>query len=370
VTTFAISRGALLLMGVWAVRTFPLTSGNGAWQEWNQLVSAPWIAILSRWDGRWYYSVAHEGYTFQADRLGDQNANVAPLLPALMWLGGHLIGRDDAESLLGVGIIISNLALLLGLGCLSVLVHRVWGGRVATRTLLALLVFPTSFFLSAVYSEALFLAPAVGAFVYATEREPRWWRVGALGALAALARTYGVLIALPLAYEYVAQHRWRIGRDAAWLALIPAAFLAWLAYLWLITGEPLAMAIEQAHRGRSLMPPWQVLQTFFSTPVVWTLKSNHSLADLGFVLGLAVLVVLSWGLRRRSLGLFASVFFLPMISSGLLSSVGRFGLELFPAFIVLGHLTRWRPLLAAYLLVASCLSLYLMARFALGYWVA
>jgi len=187
-----------------------------------------------------------------------------------------------------------------------------------------------------------------------------------------------VLIVIPLAYEYLcqcqcqrqSQHRWAVRRDAAPLALIPATFGAWLLYLWAATGNPISMALDQAHRGRTLLPPWEVARNFSSQPLEWTLNSNHSAVDLGFVLGFGGLVLLSWLLRRRSLGLFATLLFLPMISSGMYASVSRFGLELFPAFIVLGHVTRWRLVLALYLAIAGSLSLYLMARFALGYWVA
>ncbi len=73
----------------------------------------------------------------------------------------------------------------------------------AARAVLYLLVFPTTLFLSAVYAESLFLALTVAAFYHA--RRGQWWIAGALGGLAALARPHGVLLALPLAVEYLAQ---------------------------------------------------------------------------------------------------------------------------------------------------------------------
>jgi hypothetical protein len=377
---FLVGRVPLALVGLWAISAFPLTTGSGPWQEWSHSVAQPWLAMLSRWDGRWYFYVAHDGYKF--DPNGESDVAFAPLLPMLMWAGGHLTGRTSAEGLLAAGALVANAALLLAVAGLYVLVRRTWDAGVAVRTLLCLLVFPTGFFLSAVYPESLFLAAAVGAFLGAQDR--RWWLAGVCGALAALSRTYGVLIVVPLTYEYLAARGWRRGTpphpggrwgprrpglDLAWLGLAPAASAAWLGHLWLVTGNPLSMAIEEAHRGRALVPPWQVLSSFFAQPREWTLDSNHSLADLGFVAGFGVLVLLTWTLRRPGLALFATLLYLPMISSGWLSSVNRFGLELFPAFIVLGQLTRWRPVLALYLAVAGALALYLTARFALGYWV-
>jgi hypothetical protein len=361
-----VGRLPLLVVALWAVSSFGLRQGDGPWQEWSHAVSQPWLSVLSRWDGRWYYYVANDGYSFSPTQ--DSNVTFAPLLPGLMWLGAHLVGRADAEGLLATGVLVSNVALLVALGFLFELARRHWGRGVALRALLCLLVFPTSFFLSAVYSESIFLAPAIAAFVFA--EDDRWWLAGVCGALAALARTYGVLIAIPLAYQYVTRHR-GAGQPAAWLMLIPLAFVGFLGYLWLATGNPWPLFLANAHKGRELMPPWQTLANFFTPPPppTWTLKSIHSLADLGFTIGFGMLVVLTWRLGRTDLALYSTLMYLPMISSGLLAGVNRFGLELFPAFIVLGRLTRSRLVFAVYLTVMGGLALYLTARFALGYWV-
>ena len=55
------------------------------------------------------------------------------------------------------------------------------------------------------------------------------------------------------------------------------------------------------------------------------------------MVGFGVLVVLTWFLKRRSLAIYATLFYVPMISSGQILSNNRLGLELFPAFIVLGQ---------------------------------
>ena len=371
VATFAVSRLTLLCLGLWSVGTFPLTtSGNGAWQEWNHLVPLNWVAIFSRWDGRWFIYVARDGYSFVPGQTGESNASFAPLLPMLMWLGAHTIGWTDTQGLLAVGVVVSHVALLVAMIYLGVLVVRTFNDQsLAVRTLICLAVFPTSFFFSATYGEAVFLAPAVAAFVYAMEG--RWWLAGLAGAVATLARTYGVLIVIPLAYEYLQRNHFRPGPQIAWLGLIPLAVAAWMAYLWLQVGDPLAMIHAQALWHRYLMPPWGTLATFFSGKIDWfTFKSNHSGLDLGFAIGYGVLVALSWRFKRKSLPIYATLMYLPMICTNLLSSVPRFGLELFPAFIVLGQLTaeRWR--FALYTFVGGATSIYLMARWALGYWVA
>jgi hypothetical protein len=408
--------------------TFPLSKdGNGAWSEWNHLVPIDWVAMFSRWDGRWIMYVARDGYSFQLGQTGESNASFAPLLPSLMWLGAHLIGWTDTQGLLAVGVVISHVAFLLALVYLAVLVSRTWDTPLAVRTVVCLALFPLGFFFSATYTEAIFLAPAVAAFVYAGER--RWWLAGVCGGLCVLTRTYGVVIALPLLYEYLRSTRvapvaagssghaeaglrtpaatsrewppsasgatsparqwtpsvsgahsprrewserlFAVGPQVLWLGLIPLAMLGWMAYMWLKVGDPLAMIHAQALWHRTLMPPWETFQNFFSGKIDWfTFKSNHSGLDLAFTLFYGALVALSWRLKRKSLPLFATLLYMPMVCTNLLSSVPRFGLELFPAFIVLGQLTAQPRRLVAYCTVASIGLVYLMARWAIGYWVA
>jgi hypothetical protein len=370
VLAFAASRLALVVVGLWSMATFPLSKdGNGAWSEWNHLVPIDWVAMFSRWDGRWIMYVARDGYSFQLGQTGESNASFAPLLPGLMWLGAHLIGWTDTQGLLAVGVVISHVAFLLALVYLAVLVSRTWDTPLAVRTVVCLAVFPLSFFFSATYTESVFLAPAVAAFVYAGER--RWWLAGVCGAVCVLARTYGVLIAIPLLYEYLRSTRFRLGPQVLWLGLIPLAMLAWMGYMWFEVGDPLAMIHAQALWHRTLMPPWQTFQNFFSGKIDWlTFKSNHSGLDLSFTLFYGALVALSWRLKRKSLPLFATLLYMPMVCTNLLSSVPRFGLEIFPAFIVLGQWTAQRSRLVAYCAVAGAGLVYLMARWAIGYWVA
>src|SRR5207237_9491846 len=75
--------------------------------------------------------------------------------------------------------------------------------RTAARVVLYVCIVPTTLFLSAGYSDSLFLGLAVSAFYYA--RAGRWIIVGILAAAAALCRPPGVLLVAPLAFEYLSQ---------------------------------------------------------------------------------------------------------------------------------------------------------------------
>jgi hypothetical protein len=261
----------------------------------------------------------------------------------------------------------SNLALLGALIALSYVVRRLWGAPLAARSVVILALFPTSFFLSVAYSDALFLAFAIAAFAFALDG--RWWAVGIVGALAALSRTYGVLLLAPMAYEYLTQRRFRLSWDVAWLALMPIAFLIWLSVIVRVSGDLFVLPHMEQTWTRQVMPPWQTLSVFFGTDVVQT-NFKHAPLDLAFTLLAVCFALGSWRLGRPSLAIYATLMLLPMVMTGLLVSNPRYTALLFPGFIVLAQLLRWRPAFAGYALASAGLGLAMFARFATGWWVA
>jgi hypothetical protein len=373
------------------------------------------LNIWSIWDSRWYLSIARDGYTYLAGQ--QSNAAFAPGLPVLMRIIGDLFG-GGADAYLIAGFVASNVALVVALGYLVALVRLDFDRATACRTVLYLLVFPSSFFLSAVYPHSLFLACAIASFYYA--RQDRWWLAGILGCAAGLTRLQASALIIPLAYEYLRQRgftfqrlcphalQWitpralrrinaeplwqitpralqqvrpeplwqitpralrRVGPDALALALIPLGFAAFAAYLWIQSGEPLAALKAGAAWNRQLTWPWQVLGPFLTDPF-----ANHGWAgtptDFLFAVLLLALTGLSWRRLPTSLALFATTFTLVIVSSGILKSSARYTLEVFPIFITLATLGR-KPLFdRAYVGVASLNALRLMSLFALGAWVA
>ena len=104
-------------------------------------------------------------------------------------------------------------SLLAGAAAAGVLWHL---GRLVTGTVaggglavLTLVLAPYGFFLITVYSEALFLACALGAWAAGLTR--RWWVAGVLAALASLVRINGLFLAAALLVLYLQQAH----RDAA-----------------------------------------------------------------------------------------------------------------------------------------------------------
>ena len=360
---FAVSRAFLLASALAALALFPLHAGDG---PWTGSPANPVLGALSRWDGKWYLSIVQHGFSYQTGAAS--NVAFAPLYPWLVRFVGNVLGQTaDTAWAAGIGIVLSNVLLLVFLGYARALATRLWGPAVGWRVVLAVLAFPTSFFLSAVYAESLFLALAVAAFYYATSG--RWWLVGALGALAALSRSYGVLLALPLAVEYLQARGWKPGARLLWLGLIPASAIGWAGALALRYGDPLILFHVQAAWNRRLMNPVDTYRRYTSVPMTLG-PGSHSWTDVGATAVLLVLVVGCAALRRASLALLAFLLYVPLVTGGSLISLPRFGLEIFPIYFLLALALRWRAALAAYVLLGSILGAAAFGAFALGWWIA
>ncbi len=122
------------------------------------------------------------------------------------------------------------------------------------------LAFPTAFFLSCAYTEALFLFLAVAAFHLGSRR--RWAGAGAVAAAAALTRPTGVLLfpaLLCMASEQGRRDGAGLLRGSPWLLLGPAAFGAYAIYCWHMTGDPAAIVRVQTAWGKAYSAPWVTL---------------------------------------------------------------------------------------------------------------
>ncbi|MCL5795348.1 MAG: hypothetical protein M1338_03240 [Patescibacteria group bacterium] len=93
----------------------------------------------------------------------------------------------------------------------------------AKKALFALLIFPTSFYLLAVYSESLTLALAVSAFYYA--RKEKWLAAGILAGLAGISRLSGLAVVFGVMYEYFYGSQQVVAVRSFWQSLLGRIFL-------------------------------------------------------------------------------------------------------------------------------------------------
>jgi len=295
----------------------------------------PLLAVWGRWDAEHYIGIAINGYS------GTEPA-FFPLYPLLIRIVGATIGNS-----LIAGLAISNVASFFALLYLYKLVEHEYNRQVAHRAIFYVSIFPTAIFFSAVYTESLFLCLTVASFYYIRER--RWLTAGLFGFFAALTRVEGVLLAVPLLIEAAIALRaqrldwWKwpgdtIVKPLIGMGLVPLGLFTYMAYLWVLRGDPLYFSHVQEHWGRHFAPPWVSIEhsfgIMFSNVPPQTI-ANQALELTFTFLMLGVLVAGFRRLRASYIAYMALSVLVPMSTSSLMS-MPRFALVLFPIFILFG----------------------------------
>ncbi|NLE43674.1 MAG: hypothetical protein GX620_03035 [Chloroflexi bacterium] len=368
---FTLTRLALLIVG-WFSQSFRVNPDyphqHVAKTGW-QFSPHRLIDIWGRWDSGWYLNIGQSGYAVQGD-LGTVESNVAffPLYPTLVRWVASLAPADWRTTgiWLLAGVVVSNICLLGALILLHRLVRSFLGRPDdARRAVLSVLVFPSSFFLSCFYTEALFLLLSVATFCAAARR--RWAVAGVLGALLTLTRIPGITILIPLVWMALEAVRWkpqRLWPHALWFVLMPVALFGLLYSMRGLTGSWLAPLAVQGAWQREYGSPWQsILHPTPFTPYVTPIEQALT---VGFI-GLSVAALFT--MPSVAYGLYAMALMLPGLAHGSLLSTIRYCAVVFPVFVYIGRLTK-HPLVGSGLLIVSMtLQVLLMSAWCQYYWV-
>lgn len=336
---FVASRLVLAIAGLVARSVFePDPIGKA-----TELSRYAWLDMWGVWDSYWYMDVASNGYSTMGRllELPDQtNLVFFPLYPLLMrWVGSVLNGDYFIA-----GLLISNLCLLASCYLLYLLVKLEYSRAVARRTVKYLLLFPISFVLSGVFTESLYLCLTLLCFYLAKRRQ--WWLAGACGAALSATRTLGVLVALPLAFEYLRSLRFRL-RAVRWnglfLLLVPLGLAAFSFHNYQLTGDFLFFKTNQVAWDREIANPvWSLIR---ETGRAVGERSAKKFLEICFCLaGLGVLIRCYRSLNF-SYWLFGLYSILVPLSAGI-ASMPRFTVPIFPLYVGLALMARkrWRDL--------------------------
>ncbi|HLH66272.1 MAG TPA: mannosyltransferase family protein [Solirubrobacteraceae bacterium] len=227
----AVAASRILVLGAGAIGALALRAHDAA--AANALrrllgpVAYPLAGAVDRFDSAYYLAIAAHGY----GALASGRVAFFPLYPLLIRALVPLCG-----SAVLAGAAISQLSFAGALVVLHRLCEHQLGRAAADATVLALAFAPLSFFFSAVYTESLFLLLSVASLEAA--RRDRWRLACGLAALAALARSVGVLLVVALVAGRIA--RGRRDRSLAWALAVPGALAGWLAALALAGYPPLS----------------------------------------------------------------------------------------------------------------------------------
>lgn len=326
-----------------------------------------------RWDSGQYTHIAQYGYG------AAWRTAFFPLFPILEHILTAIV-RDPFVA----GLIISNIATLGMFMVLYKLVAEDFDAERAWRSVLYLAVFPTAFFFAAAYNESLFLLFALLSFYYM--RKGHWW-IAALAALgASLTRSTAVCLFIPFAYEYLRQRefQWRkIDVHVLSCAGIAGGIAIFMLYSYIEFHDPLAFSHAEAVWQHHLTFPGIIfiksLGVIRHSPIL-SFSSIHNVMDLSAMLFILMALILSfvgpWKLDKKhwSYAFYAAIayLFLTLVpeSGGLpLASMGRYMLEIFPAFVVLAAMGKKRNFNIYYLGICLPLLAFLLLQWLTGGWI-
>ena len=378
-------------------------SMHGFWAS----VFQPW----AHWDGVWFVRIAADGYAAHP-----WSPAFFPLYPLTVRVASVL----TEGNLVIAGVLVSLVCYAAAMVVLFRLTRDELSPQAALWTVVFVSLFPTALVFQAVYSESLFLLLTL--LCLSLARRGSWAPACAAGLLAALTRSTGVLLLLPLAMIWWEQRRGRcirlpggpatrvtgpvlgsalvprpaVGRltppSALWLLLVPAGLGLYMAYLWGQYGKPLLFATVQGNWGRHPGLPFMTLwHELVAVAAAVRSLATHGLApvlvhtaDGGFhgdvlancfeALALAAAVfmlVACWRRLPASYTVYAAACLLfPLLNPATtrpLSSLPRFVLVVFPLFmgaaaVLLPHRV-WRWVFLAVTVPLLLLATVLFANF-------
>lgn len=303
---------------------------------------APLLERWKHWDVDLFRKIAQFGYD------GDPNLEPDPGLPAffpglpLLLRAVHLVIDDWTLAGLLISFVAGGAA-MIALARLADLEGRAGAGRWAV---LALLLCPPAMFLFAGYSEALFLAFALPAWLAARRRN--WPLACLLAAGAAGVRITGLFLAVALIVEFlvsrIRRDRWQGWWRAAWLVVPFLPIAAYAAYQYSRTGDWLAWNhAQQTGWGRELVWPWESFQTTLG--MARGDDGYAAMAQMEIVAAAVGVLLLCWLLiaRRWSEFVYVGLQVGALITSSFYLSIPRAVLLWWPLWVLLGRVTVRRP---------------------------
>jgi hypothetical protein len=374
---FAATRVALAVTGYLVLTLFPAHPV----ESWMGLVfpGNNWIDGWVRWDSFWYESIVNAQPRFLP--AGHSNANFFPFYSWVSWVVALPIRAFlDPERAFYIGaLIVSSVSFFMGLKAVDRIATQLAGRDVAIRAVWLIAVFPFSFFLTAVYADALYFCLCAWSLVFAYEK--RWEPACALAAMAAMTRIPGIALFPALGLEYLRQQNFQlpsIKRSALLVAILAIAPIVLGSYFYWRYGDPIAfLHARQSGWNRAsgvagLLRDWKY---FFQGPVFDCAGIVECVKEFGptrHLLGVfyVALLPVSVGLTviaARTLGAGLTVWALLSVAMSLVNGfdgVGRFTAVLFPVFISLAMLLRKRWLFVTVCLASLPFLLLLFAQFA------
>ena len=353
---YLLTRILLLIIGYLTINEFRLhgIEKNPTWIYHSSI----WLNMWGTWDTGWYLDIAKNWYpdirTLSNADCGQ--CNFFPFYPALMSGLNFLTGLDYFIA----GIMISNLALLFSGILLYKIVLLLYDEIKAKNAALFLFLFPTSFILSGVFTESLYLFLILLSIFSALKGK---WALGGLCAFfLSLTRSVGVFVFLPLLIEYLSQKNYRIKNikaDILFLLFIPAGASLFLIQNYFSTGDPFYFFHNPHWQYKPLNPFYNLIEGMVNPYFTFRFESIYCLIVIIFCFISFKTVPLSFNVIN-----FYSLF-IPL-SYGVIS-MPRMSLVSFPIFIQLAFAAQKLNARTSIIIILAMFQIYLAVCWFLGF---
>ncbi len=337
-----------------------------------------WEMGLSPYDSPHYLNLAYFGYVDMA-YLDEKVRAFFPLYPSLIKIFSIYTGGNYTLA----GLIVSFFAHLAGVLVFYRLVKLDWDRKTAVESVKFFLIYPTAFFFLAVYTESIFFLLSVTTFYLLRKR--KWWWAGLVGFLGALTRPNGILLFAPFFIEYFLFFKeygfrnWKgffKDNPMAWLTplMVPLGTVSYFLYLYFSTGDFFAYFSALEWWGRNSINPINLFELWADRIANFSQLPLHGFhtSKIDFVFGFIFLfsIILFQSKIRFSYFAYALlVIILPQLT-GQTMSLTRYLSISFPHFILLGILSRKKPLIGW---IISLIFILLLSIFSLNvynwYWI-
>ncbi|WP_411120252.1 mannosyltransferase family protein [Streptomyces sp. 058-1L] len=321
---------------------------------------------FQHWDWHHYLRIAQEGYFPGADA-DDNRVAFFPGFP-LVLRAVHTIIPNWTVAGLAISFVSGAIAVV---ALARIARQYLWEAGAGRRTVMLLLASPCAIFLAVGYTEALFLALALPAWLAAQRHA--WATASLLITLASVVRISGLFLAAALVVHFLRYGRARGWRALFWITLPAFPTVLYFWHLYVNTGDLMAWQHAQ-ERGwnRSFHLPWEAWLHTWEAAFGSLYPAPYAfmfLAELvGMIAGLVLLAVL---VRRRS---WPEVTYLALSlwalgTSYWYMSIPRASLGWWPLWIGLATLTLRKPhFLTLYGCLVCPLSVVFALAFFTGHW--
>lgn len=319
-------------------------------------------------DGKNYLAIVKYGYESNS-----QLAVFFPLYPFII----RIFSVNLAFNPIIIGLLISAVCTFGAIIVLYKLLQTTHSDKTAERSIILLLLFPTSFYLFAYYTESLFLLLAVLCFWFIKRNNLLLASIVVFFATAT--RLIGLALVPPLIFEAYMMYKKK--NKIEWSVLIsPLGFVFYAIYNYLKFDNPFLMISAQtgSRFGRNIdvFSPFHVVGDALVKIISGPLPSYDSpfvypVIIFEFMFAIFILTSLYFSFKRlpRSYFLYMLFSVVLIFYSSALSSIGRYTLVIFPIYVLLAQ-TLPKKMFVVWCVISTILLIFSSSLFLRNYWIA